>query len=269
MQIRKLKVGEVPLLRDFAPPDWNTDLPGLFGRHFGQPYFHPIAAELDDELVGCAQGLVQGNAGWLGNIIVLPGFRGRGIGTALTEALVQFHRQRHVRSQILIATSMGEPIYLKLGFKIRSQYVFFAREGTPPSATPVPGLRAMTSAQQGQVFALDEAATGESRRPFLQRYLDGAYVHIGRSGNADGYYLPGLRDGLIIGSSDAAGLVLLQHKLNQGATSAVVPEHNRAAVHFLLDQGFVETARAARMTLGPDVDWQPRRVFCRGAGYCG
>ena len=96
LTIRPPTPAELPLLKDFAPPDWNTDLSITFSFHYGQPYFHPLVAELDGKFAGCANGLLNGNAGWLGNIIVLPEFRGRGIGYTLTAELVKFFRARDV-----------------------------------------------------------------------------------------------------------------------------------------------------------------------------
>jgi GNAT superfamily N-acetyltransferase len=269
LQIRELRADEIPLLKDFAPPEWKTDLSQLFGRHFGQPYFHPIAAELDGVMVGCANGLLNDNAGWLGNIIVRPEHRGGGIGRALTEALVDFFKVKRVPFQILIATSLGEPLYRKLGFEVVSQYVFFEREGASSSMDNAPGVRALTAEDRESVFALDRVVTGESRRPFLSGFLEGAWVHAGMAGAVDGYFLPSLGNGPVIASNDAAGLALMQYKLSRGASSSVVPEQNEAAADFLRSKAFVETGRAPRMSLGPDVSWQPKRVYCRGSGYCG
>lgn len=269
LHIREMRAEEVPLLKDFAPREWNTDFSVTFGRHFGKPYFHPIIAELDGSIVGCANGLQQGVAGWLGNIVVLPEARGRGAGRALTEALMEFFRAKGIPFQILIATSMGEPVYRKLGFEIASQYIFFEREETAPCADNVPGVRALTAADEECVFELDRSVTGEIRTPFLRGFLEGAFVHAGSDGSVDGYCLPSLGNGPVIASNDTAGLALMQHKLNQGAKWPVVPEQNKVAVDFLRSKGFVETSRAPRMTLGPDIGWQPERVYCRGSGYCG
>ena len=269
LQIRELRTSDIPLLKDFAPPEWKVDLSQLFGRHFGRPDFHPIAAELDGRTVGCAEGLLHGNAGWLGNIIVLPESRGRGIGRALTETLVAFFTAKIVQYQILIATPMGEPIYRKLGFETVSQYVFFEKQEAPGSMDAVPGVRPLTAADYEDVFALDRLVTGEMRTPFLRGFLDAAWAHVDSSGNLDGYYLPQLGNGLVIASNDAAGLALMQHKLNQGASSSCVPEQNPVAAEFLRSHGFVEAWRAPRMTLGPDLGWQPEHVYCRGSGYCG
>src|SRR5512135_494860 len=106
LEIRELRAAELPILKDFSPPEWHTDISAIFGRHFGRPYFYPIVAEWEGAIAGCANGLLNGDAGWLGNIIVLPEARGKGIGKALTQHLVEFFRAKRVRHQILIATSL-------------------------------------------------------------------------------------------------------------------------------------------------------------------
>ncbi len=269
LQIRNLAAEELPILKDFAPPEWNVDLSALFARHFGQSYFHAIAAELDGRLVGCGNGLLHGKSGWLGNIIVLPEARGRGIGRLLTEGLVKFFQDECVEYQILVATSMGEPIYRKLGFTVSSQYVFLARSDAPAAADYAHGTRAIERQDEPRLFALDRAVTGETRAEFLRRYLDGGRVHLGASGGLDGYYLPALGTGLLIAANDEAGLALLHYRLRQPPSVAVVPEQNQVALDFLGRHGFVEVSRAPRMTLGPEIDWHPEHVYCRGSGFCG
>ncbi len=269
LRIRELRANEIALLKDFAPPEWNTDLSAIFGVHFGQPYFHAIVAELDDVVVGCANGLLNGNTGWLGNIIVRPECRGRGIGRALTEVLVEFFKEKRVQHQVLIATSMGEPVYRKLGFEIVSQYIFFARQGPPAAAEAVPGVKALKPEDEEAVYALDRFVTGEMRQPFLSRLQADAWVHVAATGSVDGYYMPGVGTGLVIASNDTAGLALMQQKLNMGASTSAIPEANKAAAEFLRANGFIETGRAPRMALGPDVNWKAERVYCRGSGYCG
>ncbi len=269
MYVRELQQAEIPILRDFAPPDWKTDLSLVFGKHYGQPYFHPIVAELDGVVVGCASGLLNGNAGWLGNIIVLPEWRGRGIGRVLTQGLMDFFRAQKVQSQILIATSMGEPVYRKLGFEIVSYYLFFVREDALPASDPEPCVRPLEHDDEEAVLALDQAVSGEQRQAFISQFLADASVHESASGIVDGYYLPDLGNGLVIASNDEAGVALMRRKLSQGANMSVVPEANKVAADFLRSHGFVETSRVPRMALGGDVSWQPERVYCRASGYCG
>ncbi len=270
LRIRQLAAAELPLLKDFPPPEWHSDLPALFGRHFGQPYFYPVVAELDGTPVGCANGLLNGNAGWLGNILVLPSARGHGIGTALTLHLVDFLRASRVDSQLLIATAMGEPVYRKLGFETVSDYLFFSKPDAAPSAFSDPSVRSILSSDLAAIFALDSTIAGEERLAFLARYLAGGSVHISPSGAVDGYHLRGIGNGLVIASNDGAGMALMRHKLSMGAQASVVPEENLVAAEFLRSEGFVEVSRAPRMALGgADVSWQPAHVYCRGSGFSG
>jgi GNAT superfamily N-acetyltransferase len=273
LTIRTIRADDLPILKDFAPPDWNTDLSVTFAFHLGQPYFYAILAEWDGVIAGCANGLLQGQVGWLGNIIVLPAFRGRGIGSALTHHLVEFFQRQGISHQLLIATQLGQPVYEKTGFKVGSHYLFFKRGDsmrvTGSVATAVTGVRAFAPEDAAALFALDQSISGELRQPFLSRFLDGAWVHTSTVGELDGYYLPKLGNGLVIAADDTAGLALLRLKLAQRVTMAVVPEQNLAAVDFYRSVGMVESARAPRMSLGGEVSWQPEHVYARGSGFCG
>lgn len=267
-QIRLLQPGELSLLKNFAPPDWNADLSVLFTIHFGQPYFYPIAAEQDGVIAGCANVIWNKCAGWLGNIIVLPEFRGRGIGSNLTRHLVDFLHARGSIPQILIATSMGEPVYRKLGFKAVSQYVFLKAE-QPPALLELTGIRPCKLEDTASVFRIDRAITGEERRLLLTRFLDDGWIHESPVGEVDGFFLPGLGQGLVLAENDTAGLALLGFKIGRGSTSAVVPEANTVSLEYLIKNGFQETTCNPRMVLGGDTNWHPEHVYCRGAGYCG
>ncbi len=269
LTIRALTSADLPLLKSFAPPEWNSDLSVVFGRHFGQPYFYPIVAQYDGVVVGCANGLILGKAGWLGNIIVLPEYRKQGIGRALTQELVKFFRDKAIQHQLLVATDMGEPIYRKLGFQVVSYYIFFSHTSALPTTGALSSVRALLPGDENVIFALDKAITRESREAFLRRYLYGAWVHQDPSHRLDGYYLPALGTGLIVAANDAAGLALLRHKVGHGGNVCVVPDQNRVAVDYLRAHGFAETSRAPRMALGGDIAWQPEHVYCRGSGFCG
>ncbi len=198
--IRPILASELLLLKDFAPKEWNTDLSAIFSFHFGQKYYYPIVAEVSGEVVGCAQGLVSGGAGWLGNIVVLPDYRGRGIGFALTDHLIQFLRSRGCTSLILIATPLGEPVYRKLGFETATQYVFFKRD-EPCAAEAVSGIRKLAPRDAAAVFDLDAVVTGEERRELLAYFLIDGWVHESTGGQIDGFFLPRFAHGPILAAA--------------------------------------------------------------------
>jgi ribosomal protein S18 acetylase RimI-like enzyme len=250
------------------PDGWRTEPAELFAFHLGQPYFHPIVADVDGAIAGCAEALVQGNAGWLGSIIVRPEYRGRGLGLALTRRLVDIIRSQGCESQVLIATPMGRPVYEKLGFTVESEYIFLKNDSPRPVSSSE-NLRSLESDDVDALLALDRSSTGESRGPFLRRHLDGGLIHTDSRDQIDGFFLPALGEGLIVAEEESAGLALLQHKLSLGAAQVVVPDANATALRFLQGHGFNETFRAPRMTLDRRVDWQPEKIFSRAGGFCG
>ncbi len=269
LNIRPIERCELPLLKGFAPPEWNTDLSITFSFHFGYPYYYPIVAELDGKIVGCAQGLLNENVGWLGNIVVLPEARGQGVGSALTQHLIEFFRTRGCSSQILAATQMGEPVYRKLGFVETSRYIFLGRT-EPLAPERVNHIRQAEEKDFPVILSLDREAGGEERTPFLNRFFGNVWVYEQNpSAGMEGFYLPDLKDGLVTACTERAGLELLKFKLGQGKTFFVVPDGNVVALAFLKERGFTESRRAPRMVLGDEIDWKPAWVFSRGAGYCG
>lgn len=72
---------------------------------------------LDDEPVGTASLLTAGGAAGIYNITTVERARGRGIGSALTACAVHVGRERGMKVATLQASTMGRPIYERLGFR--------------------------------------------------------------------------------------------------------------------------------------------------------
>lgn len=267
IQIRTLNRDELAQLEDIAPPEWNTNVGAVFASHYGEPYFHCIGAFAGDRVAGCANGLLNGKAGWLGNIIVRPEWRGRGLGTALTRELMGFFKSQGCTSQLLVATELGEPIYNRLGFTVSSRYVFLRNEQTA-HLKAVRGVRPLEAADIPQVLEIDREVTGEERAAFVQKFIASGFVY-GPGHKVDGFFLPGLSNGLTLAQTEQAGLALLRFKMARGGPTVVIPEANRAALDLLKRSGYREFARAPRMFFGEEVNWKPGGVFSRGSGYCG
>jgi GNAT superfamily N-acetyltransferase len=75
-----------------------------------------LVATLDGEPVACGTAWITGPTVGLYNIATLAGARGRGVGHALTAALMDEGRRRGCTQSILHATVMGRPVYERLGF---------------------------------------------------------------------------------------------------------------------------------------------------------
>ncbi len=267
IEIRPLHRDELAQLDDIAPAGWATNINTIFSFHYGQAYFYCIGAVTDGKVAGCANGLWNGKAGWLGNIVVRPEWRGRGLGTALTSSLMAFFKGKGCDSQLLIATELGEPIYRKLGFERSGIYIFMKNEQTA-HLKPVRNVRPLAEADVPEVQAIDREISGEAREAFLGRFLAGGCVFPAK-GTLDGFFLPSLANGLVLARTERAGLALLRYKMARGGPLVVVPEQNAAALDLLKRSGYRESARAPRMFFGEEVAWQPAGVYSRGSGFCG
>ena len=267
MEWRHLELCDIPGLATFAPEEWHLALDEVLLQHFGRAYFLARVGATEAGILAIGQGIVTGRIGWLGNIIVRPDSRNRGLGTRATQEVMDGLRVRGCSSMLLVATAPGEPVYRKLGFRITADYVFMEVPRLPPFAAPA--IRRLVPPDLEAVLALDSRATGENRAELLVPHLAAGWVHAPEDDFPEGFFLPSLGAGLVIAGTRAAGVSLLRFKHAFFRGAAVVPAANTAALAFLRECGARETARAPRMVLGDEAEWQPEWIFARAAGYCG
>jgi len=266
--IEPLTKEAIPLLRDFAPPEWNSPLDRFLTFHWGQPYFQAWIARLDGQITGVGNIIRHETSGWLGNIIVAPPFRRQGLGQGITEHLIDQLRAAGRKSLLLVATAMGEPVYRRIGFEVSVVYRFF--KGEPPPMQPDSALRPLVPADRAAALELDRIVSGEERTPLVSRFLETGWVYQADPGaTIRGVFLPAFAMGLVSALDEEAGLTLLKFKLAHNGGKVVIPEANKAAIGLARQLGFQEYLAAPRMHLGPEVPWQPHLVFSRASGYCG
>ena len=93
---------------------------------------HPVRGWLDDEPAGIGMLYDIGGVAGLYNIATLGPARGRGVGYAVTNRLVDLARELGHRHCVLVATSMGLPVYERLGFATSCRVTHFLG-GVAPS----------------------------------------------------------------------------------------------------------------------------------------
>jgi GNAT superfamily N-acetyltransferase len=105
------------MLAGFGMPEWLKDpFLEMFGGLAADRLVN-VLARLDGEPVACGSAyLVDGTAG-IYNIATLEGFRGRGIGYAVTAWLMNDAYERGCTETILHASSDGYPVYEHLGYQ--------------------------------------------------------------------------------------------------------------------------------------------------------
>jgi GNAT superfamily N-acetyltransferase len=85
-------------------------------EHLDPARVHRVLAVEDGEPVGCGSLWVTGRTAGLHDIAVPPGARGRGIGSAVTAALVARARALGCTEAVLHASGPGVGVYRRLGF---------------------------------------------------------------------------------------------------------------------------------------------------------
>jgi GNAT superfamily N-acetyltransferase len=118
--------------------------------------------------VGICIATCYGVNGFIGELIVRPEARGRGVGAALLNHGVDILKHRGVETVYLDGVVKAVQLYERNGFcKVCRSWRF---SGTLPEGKST-GVRRMTSDDLDQVFALDKRSFGEDRSFFLRHRL--------------------------------------------------------------------------------------------------
>ncbi|MFN7117497.1 MAG: GNAT family N-acetyltransferase [Saprospiraceae bacterium] len=265
--IRSLELADIECIPSFQPKDWG-DVATRFREHFGQSYFKPIKALKDNELVGIGQLILFEASAWLGNIIVKESHWHQGIGKSITLHLMEMAKDYNKSDLYLLATTQGQPLYTKLGFQTCGTHHFYKQEQPiVNSSRPHPAIRRAEPQDFAAMLQLDEQASGEKRGALLQRYLTGGWVFLAENqASIEGFYLPGLGEGLIVATNASAGIALLECR-NQ--PNVVIPSDNIMVSKYLQTQSYQCFRTASLMYKGKNKTWQPQLIYSRIGGYAG
>ena len=186
----------------------------------------------------------------------------------MVHALVDLAQQKGAKTISLIATSAGEPVYQKVGFRSVGEYAFFDRIEPMSAFPPNPNLRPIKPADLPRVYELDKAITGENRQALIEAHLAYGWCYE-QKGKLVGVYLNGVGEGPILAYDEEAGLALMRQKY-AAEEKAILPTQNIRAIQFLEEIGFQpKEGTQKRMQIGPDLDWKPERIYGRTGGNLG
>src|SRR5262249_55443230 len=99
---------------------------------------------------------------WIGRVLTLPAFRGRGLARGLMEHCLRWLEARGIRQVKLDATEMGRPLYEKLGFRVErpiERWIGPGRRRKGPSSTLALPL--------GPIASFDRETFGADRRHLI------------------------------------------------------------------------------------------------------
>jgi ribosomal protein S18 acetylase RimI-like enzyme len=220
-----------------------------------------FVAEVDGEAAGMITSTRYAHSAWLGNLIVLPEWRRRGIGERLmTHAIDALAAGADgVRTFRLEGDPMGIALYRRLGFV--AEFVTPRFKKSPPHASRPVEADPLTAADLGAVQEFDRPRFGDDRGKLLELMMKIAPAAFCEraDGKLKGYALAlpsaaGVRFGPCAADDDETTARLLDAVLSAFSDVTVVtavPEVNRSAVGVIKAHGFEETPSSLRMRLGP------------------
>ena len=214
-----------------------------------------------DRVTGVSYAVSFGPTGWIGNVAVDPDTRGQGVGTAVSEAAMDWLRRAGVTTMLLTATQMGRPIYERLGFADDGLCYGIWTRGQKP--LPVAdGEAGVGPGRIDDALRQDAEATGEDRGSFLGTFAARVRTPAGQAGAGYRIALPWGR-GPVVASGPDAARALVTDMLRAGPDQSLsFPGSNTGATELATALGFRLTRRCTRMRLGPPVrGFAPERVF--------
>jgi GNAT superfamily N-acetyltransferase len=257
---------DISLLNRLQPADWPNIVPDFY-FYVQSPFCFPIKVVINGTIAGIGAAIIHADVAWLGHIIVHPEHRGKGLGLYITQTLVDIAGQNRCQTINLIATAMGAPVYEKAGFITDTEYMFFKDVQIQQSILPNPNIKPYQEKFLQQILAIDQINSQENREPILREHVKTGLIYC-NGDIVEGYYFPGLGEGLIIANTARAGTALMKLHLSTNDKIAF-PKDNTNAVSFLYDNGYKEIRAAKRMHLGKARNVILSSIYNRIAGNIG
>ena len=231
----------------------------------------PIVAEADGEIVGTGVGTASGPVGWIGTIFIAPDRRGRGLGRAITQSIIDQLESAGCRSLVLVATSEGRRLYERMGFEVQTQYRILQAIGLPP-VDEDDGVRSFEPADLPALERLDREATGEDRAHAIRRLAVAGTARV----------IPGVADdvddaidgfvirapwggGATVARSAAGALRIVTARRRaagpEGRVRVGLLDENVEGLDRLTEVGFRLTWSAPRMLRGELPAWHPDWIW--------
>jgi ribosomal protein S18 acetylase RimI-like enzyme len=241
----------------------------------------PFVAEAGGRVVATGVGTANGPVGWIGTIFVEPAQRGRGLGRAMTQAIIDGLDAAGCATLVLVATSEGRRLYERMGFEVQTRYRILEAPGLGdaddtegagiargPEASGTAAVRAFEPGDLARMTALDRLATGEDRAHALARLAtpDTARVLAGDDGAVRAFVVrPPWGGGATVASSIEAALAVITARRRaagpDGRVRVGILGENRRGHAALARAGFRAQWSAPRMVRGAPLAWHPEMVW--------
>lgn len=239
---------------------WSTETRQEFEGFLAYDAQGCFVAEWEGRKAGICVAVRYGDKGFIGEMIVRPEFRAKGLGPRLFNQAIVYLQKQGCTSISLDAVPRSASFYESLGFRKICRSLRFSKRIVQGVAPPV---RPTGTVEFDRVCSLDKRAFGADRSFFLRRRL-ALYPELAGTRLEDGEisgYIFGRRTGVQLWAGpwwvadDAADpealLVEFGRGLRASEISLGVLEANTRAVTFAREIGFEEKSAASiRMVMG-------------------
>jgi|SRR6185369_10371686 len=214
----------------------------------------------DGRLVGTTTTTIHGGLAWIGMVLVEPQHRRQGIAAKLMDVALDYLKDK-VDTIKLDATSLGQPVYEKLGFQVESVVERWSGVAQSTSGETQPA-EVMDRNTVPELLNLDRVAFKADRSRLIETLIDAACVSpvwmraaggtlsgyaLARSGTSRTYVGP------VIAKDPEVAETLLDRMFSELAGREVYVDLNKqcsAGASLLSDRGFVKERDLMRMVRG-------------------
>lgn len=260
MEIVPFTPAEVPAFLALATAEgWVCD-PWEFSFLLGTFPRGCLAGMIDGRPVAFVTALKHGTGGWVGNLIVAPGSRGKGAGPGLMARALAALQAAGADTVWLTASEAGRPIYEKMGFREIDVITRWTGEGRGTGeVTPAP-------AGPDALAAADRAGWGDDRSALLAAVAQRGMVLTSPGGSL---VLQPCAGSIQIGPwggapPDGAAELLQQARATVPAGTRIVldaPVRNIAAARIFAAAGFTVCGRNSLMFAGITPAYRPELIY--------
>jgi GNAT superfamily N-acetyltransferase len=200
------------------------------------------------------------SSGWIGNLIVREGYRGRGIGFSLMQRALAILNQAGAQTVWLTASRAGRPIYEKLGFFAIDSVHRWTGEGFAAM------IEGQTRVPFDEIVLVDIAGWGDRRHSLLESICSNGEVFADKCGFLA---VQRLRCGTQLGpwankgEGDVAQLLdsVVTPAKGKGTLFLDVPGRNVKASSLLESRGFLMAGESTLMYRGAVPCYNPGKIY--------
>jgi len=243
-----------------AAEGWRNETRGEFEIFLEHDPEGCLVAEWEGEPVGIGVATAYRDSGFIGELIVIPERRGRGVGRTLLDAALDHLEGRGVRNALLDGVPDAVRLYERAGFRPVCRSLRFTGmiEGETHDR-----VRPMEEGDWEDVVAMDRAAFGEDRGAYLRSRFERApdlCKVLAPQGKILGFVIGRRGEGIVSaspwivrpGTYCPADLLRALAKESPGVPVELgVLETNAVAAGELRASGFDEKGHSIRMVRGP------------------